>query len=840
MTSKLFELKSVIPRVDLEPGEKIETLEYSIGSLFIGTSIGNLIQYGIAERTDQSGLKVFSASLIATKTVTANAKVTFLYAAPAINRLLVLCDSTLFIMNMSDLSVLPMAGSNKLKGVSAVCVNNNPTLNNPFSVEVCVAKRKQCQLAVLHLTEDKLSVSRTRECSHPVLAMSMDGVNICAALTTKYIVYNMETMSEMELFPLDINTQVQPTITRVDKEEFLVLGPGNLGMFVKASGIAGRPPIQWSSHFSNLVYKDPHIIGQGSETVAVYNINDQEFKQGMSYSGGRFIGFFDGIIFLASSNSIESVSSVPWEEQANSLLAVGHIDEAVRLANDSDTGNTVKIKAGFIYLNEGNFSKAEELLLSGKVDPREVISLFPGMLPATSKFVRSNPPLHSIPNINSIKKTEISPFNFLASYLQSLTCQERNSLACCSEVYTALIKVCCEVNTQDVVNILKDEKNIVLDEEELSEFFLGKSLHHFRAVMFWERKELTLALKIWSRIVSNELQDSSFPGLEFFMNKLSQCTDELVYEYCDLILQLDAKLGAKLFTKHQIDFHTNQQFIDNSLNILSKYPEARTSFLEYLIVEKNSEIENHHTQLAMALISSVKNVSEETMLSILSKRLSRHILTSRYLNAQYLLQHLKDTKLDYEKAILHGKLGDHERALEILVNNVGNYAMAENYCDDLSVEKNENRSQLLLKLLSIYLSSNTKINEFTALAVDLINKRAEDFDGIKVISMLPDTWNISIILPALKVFSRNLLHSKRMTMVSKSLHKSVNIQTHNKLINVSKEPVFINPQNYCVVCQKTFSSEGIARYPNGVILHANCVKNAQVCPLTGDVFKIKV
>ena len=135
----------------------------------------------------------------------------------------------------------------------------------------------------------------------------------------------------------------------------------------------------------------------------------------------------------------------------------------------------------------------------------------------------------------------------------------------------------------------------------------------------------------------------------------------------------------------------------------------------------------------MALISSVKNVNEETMLSILSKRLSRHILTSRYLNAQYLLQHLKDTKLDYEKAILHGKLGDHERALEILVNNVGNYAMAENYCDDLSIEKNENRSQLLLKLLSIYLSSNTKINEFTALAVDLINKRAEDFDGIKVI-----------------------------------------------------------------------------------------------------------
>ena len=37
---------------------------------------------------------------------------------------------------MPDLAVLPLAGSSKLKGVSACCVNENPRDEDPFSVQV--------------------------------------------------------------------------------------------------------------------------------------------------------------------------------------------------------------------------------------------------------------------------------------------------------------------------------------------------------------------------------------------------------------------------------------------------------------------------------------------------------------------------------------------------------------------------------------------------------------------------------------------------------------------------------------------------------------------------------
>ena len=115
----------------------METLDMSVGCLYVGTSLGFLLQYSVLETTDLHGSKSLSASFLSRIPIIPNSKVTFLYAAPAINRMLVMCDNTLHILNMSDLTILPIAGSNKLKGLSAVCINNNPVNENPFSVEVC-------------------------------------------------------------------------------------------------------------------------------------------------------------------------------------------------------------------------------------------------------------------------------------------------------------------------------------------------------------------------------------------------------------------------------------------------------------------------------------------------------------------------------------------------------------------------------------------------------------------------------------------------------------------------------------------------------------------------------
>ena len=230
-----------------------------------------------------------------------------------------------------------------------------------------MAKKKQCQLAVLTLTEEKMSVWKTRDCSEAVLAMAMDGVFICAALSTEYVVYNMDKMSLTPLFPLDPAISRVPNILRIDRDEFLVLGPGNLGMFVTSAGVAGRPPLQWSAGVSHVTYAAPHLVCQGQEMVAVYDIGDQSIKQGLSYPGARFVGFYDGTLLLASSSTIDTLVAVPLAQQAEAMLESGHLEAAVRLARDTRAGDIVRQKAAFMFLKTGQLDRAQELLLGAAV-----------------------------------------------------------------------------------------------------------------------------------------------------------------------------------------------------------------------------------------------------------------------------------------------------------------------------------------------------------------------------------------------------------------------------------------------------------------------------------------
>jgi len=621
----------------------------------------------------------------------------------------------------------------------------------------------------------------------------------------------------------------------------LVQGPGNLGMFVTSAGMAGRPPLQWSADVTNVTYAHPHLICQGCETISVYDINDQTMKQGLSYSGARFIGFFDGHILVATSSNVDVLAPIPWHQQASSLLESGLLEDAVNLAKDNFEGDNVRQKAGFMYLKEGKFEKAKETLLQGKTDVREVLSLFPGMLPSNSKFVRSDPPLHDIPDIYSInnRSGEVSPEQFLVTYLQSLMSLSGAYLDHCTEVHTALVKMLTKVDPSQVAGVIKDDKSII-DFEDLAEFLENGNFHHFLATLNWKYNNQATAMDTWSRILTGEMMDDQFPGLDFYCRHLSLCSEDLIFLHCDSALKKNEEAGATIFMKPKLDVQTETEYINKVLNELTKYERAKVKFLKFIVLDKDSQEEKHHTQLAMAFINNLKSVEKENLKEN-SANLSKLILTSEHLNANFLLQHLADTDLEYEKAILHGKLGQHDTALEILVNNLQNFEMAESYIDDITANQKELKSKLLFSLLNIYLHPTPGSNKdkFTSLAVDLINTRASDMNGPKVIAALPQHWNIAIILPALKTFSRSSLHSQRMTSIRKNLQRSENIQLRAEYMTASQDPVYIMTTHYCAICQKNFSkAASVARYPNGVMVHQSCVTNTNICPVTGQVFRL--
>jgi len=858
MSSKAFELVSVIDQIEFEPGEKVETLEFSVGSLYVGTTIGTLVHYGLETRLLPTGRTQFLANKLA-QIHTYKSKITFLSAAPAINRLLLLCDSTLYILNLADLTVLNMAGSGKLKGVTVCCINHNPITENPFSIQICVAKKKQ--IAVLTLTEDKLSVDKTRDCVSPVHAMCMDGVFVCAALAGQYVIYNMDTGGQQELFPIELGQGQVPSIARIGKEEFLIDGPGGLGMFVKSTGISERPPLQWNTNLSHVVYCHPYVIGLSHEFLMVYSIIDLQLKQVLNISGGRFLGNFDGTLLAVSSTEIVSVAPIPWQDQVEGLLAAGSVEEALQLAEGAqfrgggggqarEEVDRVRQMAGFVFLDKAEFDKAHELLIQGKADVREIISLFPGLLPSQSKFVRSSPPLHAIPDITKIGKSSseviTSAKEFLLSYLEAVRISEGSTFIYSLEVDTAMLKLLAELSPSNLIEFVKQE-NICLSYEDCEEFLILHDRHHASAILHLKNGNEDSALATWGLLLAGQVEDQFFPGLEFFARKLTACSDTLIWLYSDVVLKKDQQLGAKIFMKQTLDIEKGGEevdiYVNKVLNFLDKYSQARRLFLKFLVFEKGSQNEKHHTQLAMSYLDAMKNEqSSDQDLKEASQNLRSLILSSKLIQAQFLLQHLQNTDFHYEQAILHGKMGNHDNALNILVKKLGDPKAAETYCDDISSEISlEMKPRLLFKLLEIFLDPNTSQEEKeinNVLAIDLLNSRARDMNGPAVLRSLPASWNIATILPALRAFSREMTHGHRMSAITKSLAKGESIQVRQEHIRLVNQPVYFMETNYCVVCQKSFAHGGMARYPNGVTLHQDCVQNIEVCPLTGTVFKI--
>ncbi|XP_035226449.1 transforming growth factor-beta receptor-associated protein 1-like isoform X2 [Stegodyphus dumicola] len=431
----------------------IECLESCGKNLFVGTQECFIIHYILEEKHHIEGTVIFEPTKQNQKYFDYKKPITVLRALSALNRILLLCDGNLVVLNMFDLEIIP--AMTKLKGISCFCLNENPDTNNPFSVEICVAKRKQ--LMICHVTDDKIIHLRDIVISEPALVMAMDGQYVGLALSSKYVVLDTESGHAQDLFPYDSNTTT-PLVKRITKEEFLLGGPSALGMFVTTAGISERPPLQWGDNVISVAYSHPYVVVLSSDYLTVYSVLDQQPKQRVTFHGGSCLDNFDGKMYVASADIICALLPVPWEKQVQSLLADKKVAEALELAKYSNKSELSKDQfrsilrrihqqAGFIEFSLFHFDEAKEHFLEGQLDVRELISIFPDLLPSNSSFARINPPLHDIGNVNEMCSYDSQAISdcrqFLLSYLEGVR-NSADSAGCKLNCFISPCNAACE------------------------------------------------------------------------------------------------------------------------------------------------------------------------------------------------------------------------------------------------------------------------------------------------------------------------------------------------------------------------------------------------------------
>uniref|UniRef100_A0A3P9QBZ3 Transforming growth factor, beta receptor associated protein 1 n=1 Tax=Poecilia reticulata TaxID=8081 RepID=A0A3P9QBZ3_POERE len=790
MSVKAFELVPAVER-DLLMGDKarinIECIECCGKHLYVGTNDCFIHHFHLDEVASSKGKLIYSTQKLLHKYLGLKKPVAELRAASALERLIVLCDGMVFLVDMVTLESVPSAagGGAKIRGVTAFCVNENPVNGDPFCVEMGVLSSKRRTVQVYMVYEDRVQLVKEVNTPEQPCAVSIDGYFLCLALTTQYVILNYNTGASQELFPYN-SEERRPIVKRISREEFLLAAPGGLGK-----------------------------------------------------------------VMLASTKSVYVLVPLPLERQIQDLLASRRVEEALVLTEGAQRNipkdkfqvlhRRILQQAGFIKFGQLQFLEAKEHFSKGELDVRELISLYPLLLPASSSFMRCHPPLHEFADLNHLAQGDQEKVlrckKFLISYLGEVRSTDVAN-GCRDDVDTALLKLYAEQDHDSLLDLLASENFCVLTDsvswlEKYHKYFALGLLYHFNG-------QDAAALKLWIRIVDGELQDSTRSDLYEYIVDFLCCSSsiEIVWKYADWALRKDPTTGIRIFTKRPVGKDRSEVNPDEAIAYLGKHSQALLLYLEHLVLERKMQKEKFHTHLVMLYLDRVmlllsESPTDEGQLSRAREKLQAMLRESDLYRVQFVLGKMESCdKLLLERATLHGKLEEHDKALHILVHKLRDFPSAEAFCIWASSSRDPGyRQRLFHLLLGVYLDGSPPGKgqaagggggEMEMAAVDLLNRHGEVFDAVRVLRMLPESWSLQLLRPFLNRAVRASMHAGRTSQIALGLARSENVQLLHDRLKERRKPIVVSEKKGCHLCHNTFSEPGVVCLPGGVPVHVHC------------------
>nr|XP_006114637.1 transforming growth factor-beta receptor-associated protein 1 isoform X1 [Pelodiscus sinensis] len=849
MSVKAFKLVPAVERETLM-GDKarinVECIECCGKNLYIGTN-DCFVYHFLLEEKISAGKITFVTTKQLHKYLGFKKAVNELKAASALNRLLVLCDNTITLVNMMNLEPIPTGA--RIKGAVTFTLNENPVSGDPFCVEVCIISVKRRTIQMFMVYEDKVQIVKEVFTPEQPCAVAVDGHYLCLALTTQYIILNYNTGTSQDLFPY-CSDEKRPIVKRIGRQEFLLAGPGGLGMFATVDGISQRAPVHWSENVIGAALCFPYVVALDDEFLTVHSMLDQQLKQTLPFKEGHILQDFEGKVIVATTKDVYILVPLPLEKQIQDLLTSHRVEEALTLAKGARRNipkekfqvmyKRILQQAGFIHFAQLQFLEAKELFRSGQLDVRELISLYPFLLPTSSSFIRSHPPLHEYADLNQLTHGDQEKMTkckrFLMSYLNEVRSTEvANGYK--EDIDTALLKLYAEANHESLLDLLVSENFCLLTDsaawlEKHKKYFALGLLYHYNG-------QDGAALQLWVKIVNGDIQDSTRSDLyEYIVDFLTFCSDqELVWKYAEWVLQKSEEVGVQIFTKRSEEEQGKNSFNpDDVMNCLNKYPKSLVKYLEHLVLDRKIEKEMYHTYLAVLYLEAVlqlKTVTTDNCVELTETQIKLRSLLQKsdLYRIHFILDKIKGTVLHMERAILYGKLEEHDKALHILVHEIKDFSAAEDYCIWSSENKGlPYRQRLFHMLLSVYLNPGSSDCELVMAAVDLLNNHATEFDAAHVLQLVPDSWSVQLLSPFLTRTMRESLHTKRMTQITLGLAKAENLIYKHDKVKLKGSPIILSDKKLCQVCQSPFCEPAFVRYPNGGMVHTHCAANRLLNP----------
>ncbi|XP_068608221.1 transforming growth factor-beta receptor-associated protein 1 [Brachionichthys hirsutus] len=804
----------------------IQCIECCDQTMYIGSKDATVQQLVFPSSTNL-GLDQSKATEARARKLGSNVQVSKLKAVPLFNHLLVLWDRSLSVLSMFSLE--PVPALKKIPHISLFEVCDSlpaaQTDGNGVQMVTSSSRRKVFQIHVVKV--DQWSVLREVPLLLDPVAFAIDGDILCVATIDKYLLCDAKTGNIEELFPHNLSRQ-QVITASVGSGEFLLNGPGSLGMFVMKTGICQRPPLQWPQEVLAAGVCFPYILTLESQLLSVYSVVDQQHKQTVSLSGAKgLLSTADGVLVFTE-RDIFSLRLVPFQEQIQALVQLERVEEALVLLegvqgqfdSHKELLKGVTCLTGFVHFYQQGFSKATDLFIKGELDPREIIDLYPAIRPCLREDLQSQHDQVKAGILQAHWQEDRDTFHrylgFLGDFL-TVVRETPQALKCIMEVDCALLRLYVELeDTGKLQQLLAIPNECDLD--RCASFLEENKRYYALGCLFQSHGRHVEAIQTWVNIADGIHKDpSSSDPYEHIVRTLSQLQDgDLVWKFADWILERDQETGLQIFTSHpQVDQIKTQEV----LTLLQKYPLALLLYLEFLIYELNSVEEEHHNRLALAYAAQALQEEKEAGFRKSNWKLQQLLWESGFYDIATVYESVKATNLHREKAILLVRMGEYSQALQELVHHEQDPRAAEAFCYRAAQGHDSQFKQtLLLNLIQIYLNSEI----LSSAAVDLLNNNPQDYASEKVLQLLPDSWSVHLVSQFITGFLRDTLHQRRMTKLQMGLSR-VELMRHRVVwMQASRTKLSLHKGQKCMVCQRELIEPHFVWSLHSDPMHTSC------------------
>ncbi|KAG8694933.1 Vacuolar morphogenesis protein 6 [Ceratobasidium sp. 395] len=359
----------------------------------------------------------------------------------------------------------------------------------------------------------------------------------------------------------------------------------------------------------------------------------------------------------------------------------------------------------------------------------------------------------------------------------------------------------CEVT--EVEEALKGRKKFT----ELIDLYKGKKMH-------------AKALDLLRQLAQSEDDplDKYDPSIRY-LQKLGPEYLDLIFKSARWIFEAKPDLAFNIFTAEEVELPRGA--VADYLEGID--PMLAIKFIEYLFSECQEESYTFGDRLGELYLRSAvqfRRAKDKGDYEHLYSKLLAFVNTSKYYHPDRLYALLPSEDLYEARAILLGKLGNHQGALEIYVKKMQDYTEAEEYCKRV-YQTEPDPHGVFLTLLKIFLQPTSSTTpSLLRPALDLISRQSPRIDPIETLKLLPPLVQAA----DLRTFLAESLRAPKVdTRIERELWLARSQQADRRVAALHTRRVRVTDSRICPQCNKRLGNSVVAVHmPRGEVTHYQC------------------